>query len=476
MDVLEFETRKSVKELMQEDLSKLGLLILSIVSRVNIKSPVSAQADQARLLLKQRMPEDLNRLTEALLKTAIGITDVCRFCSEHMMDELDMSNANVDSYHSNLRCEYENGRLMRLLLKLGFVNERPEYIASPQWGDTGDRHILRLFRDFVFHQRMGDGAPILDAGHVISCLNKLDAADPERIALSSRDGRDLLLVSYADIANCLEKSFTDLNMLSERADSTLHSLLQESGRLHAQAHGQLGSGGSNRGRGRDMPLGRSGSGGGPRQPRTDRDRDDRRRGPFIPPSGGGGQMYGDGHGHLSRGHTYPIASSSFPERSAVQGKSQSQSQSHDQGSLERHHQQLGHQQMSGADLSLAFAPQAPLQRASSNPIPGSGHGYGQGGSDNAGPGLGMPPPYQPDYESQGQGHGQGHGPGQGVVHQAQGNPTGQAPIFQPPGHPTNPMGMDYFAPSGSGGRLRASGEYSAVIRGRRGGYRGRGGY
>ena len=132
--------------------------------------------------------------------------------------------------------------------------------------------------------------------------------------------------------------------------------------------------------------------------------------------------------------------------------------------------------MSGADLSLAFAPQAPLQRASSNPIPGSGHGYGQGGSDNAGPGLGMPPPYQPDYESQGQGHGQGHGPGQGVVHQAQGNPTGQAPIFQPPGHPTNPMGMDYFAPSGSGGRLRASGEYSAVIRGRRGGYRGRGGY
>jgi PAB-dependent poly(A)-specific ribonuclease subunit 3 len=45
----------------------------------------------------------------------------------------------------------------------------------------------------------GDGLPILDAGHVLTALNKLDAGDPEEILLSSRDGKDLLVVSYADV-------------------------------------------------------------------------------------------------------------------------------------------------------------------------------------------------------------------------------------------------------------------------------------
>jgi PAB-dependent poly(A)-specific ribonuclease subunit 3 len=45
----------------------------------------------------------------------------------------------------------------------------------------------------------GDGLPILDAGHVLTALNKLDAGDPEEVLLSSRDGKDLLVVSYADV-------------------------------------------------------------------------------------------------------------------------------------------------------------------------------------------------------------------------------------------------------------------------------------
>lgn len=44
-----------------------------------------------------------------------------------------------------------------------------------------------------------DGLPILDAGHVLTALNKLDAGDPEELLLSSRDGKDLLVVSYADV-------------------------------------------------------------------------------------------------------------------------------------------------------------------------------------------------------------------------------------------------------------------------------------
>ena len=50
----------------------------------------------------------------------------------------------------------------------------------------------------------------MDLGHVISTLNKLDAADKEKIVLSSRDGKSLMVVSYADISRCLESAFQEL--------------------------------------------------------------------------------------------------------------------------------------------------------------------------------------------------------------------------------------------------------------------------
>ena len=76
------------------------------------------------------------------------------------MDELDLQMASGDGLHSHLQCEYENGRLLKLLIKMGFINERPEYEAAPKWGESGDRYVLKLFRDFVFHQCLEDGAPV----------------------------------------------------------------------------------------------------------------------------------------------------------------------------------------------------------------------------------------------------------------------------------------------------------------------------
>ena len=78
--------------------------------------------------------------------------------------------------------------------------------------------------------------------HVLSSLNKLDAGDPEEILLSSRDGKDLLVVTFADVRRwappllavewneallislivchrCLEKSFVDLTQQAESSSS-----------------------------------------------------------------------------------------------------------------------------------------------------------------------------------------------------------------------------------------------------------------
>ena len=43
------------------------------------------------------------------------------------------------------------------------------------WSETGDRYLLKLFRDFVFHQVDEQGNPVVDMGHVIECLNKVSA-------------------------------------------------------------------------------------------------------------------------------------------------------------------------------------------------------------------------------------------------------------------------------------------------------------
>lgn len=66
------------------------------------------------------------------------------------------------------------------------------------------RYVLKLFRDYTFHQTVpsADGSvvrPSVDAGHVLTALNKLDARDPEELLLSSRDGRDLLVVNFGDL-------------------------------------------------------------------------------------------------------------------------------------------------------------------------------------------------------------------------------------------------------------------------------------
>jgi len=41
------------------------------------------------------------------------------------------------------------------------------------WSETGDRYILKLFRDFVFHSVGFDGEPIVDIAHIVQCLNKV---------------------------------------------------------------------------------------------------------------------------------------------------------------------------------------------------------------------------------------------------------------------------------------------------------------
>ena len=51
----------------------------------------------------------------------------------------------------------------------------------------GDRYMMKLFRDYVFHQVDTEGQPVLDLAHVIESLNKLEVGSAEKVLLVSRN-------------------------------------------------------------------------------------------------------------------------------------------------------------------------------------------------------------------------------------------------------------------------------------------------
>ena len=82
------------------------------------------------------------------------------------------------------------------------------FAREPRWSETGDRYIIKLFRDYVFHQMDEQGNPVLNMSHVLTCLNKLDAGTDEKIMLVARDEQNCLVVSYKEIKACIDGAFT----------------------------------------------------------------------------------------------------------------------------------------------------------------------------------------------------------------------------------------------------------------------------
>jgi hypothetical protein len=82
------------------------------------------------------------------------------------------------------------------------------------WSETGDRYLLRLFRDYVFHSVTDDGRPWLDMAHIVQCLNKLDAGTGECVQLWSADSNNILVTSYADLKRAYERVWHELTAVA----------------------------------------------------------------------------------------------------------------------------------------------------------------------------------------------------------------------------------------------------------------------
>ncbi|KAI1475745.1 hypothetical protein K445DRAFT_65519 [Daldinia sp. EC12] len=213
LDVLNFEAPRRIEELQQEDFYSLGRLILSIATNTpprNLADPRPALEQLGRTCspeLKERISWLLSTPQNVATKTAEHLVyDL----AQHMDETLVASFNTQDEVTAHLGRELENGRLVRLMAKLGTINERPEFDNDPNWAETSERYTLKLFRDYVFHQVDAQGNPVVDLGHIISCLNKLDAGIDERIYLTSRDHQSTFVVSYKELKKQAQSAFSDL--------------------------------------------------------------------------------------------------------------------------------------------------------------------------------------------------------------------------------------------------------------------------
>merc|ERR1719367_546098 len=225
-DVLTFDPTSSnpmaaMAHYQQEDLIALGKIVLALacnsfmaIQRENLQTSME--------IVTSTYSSDMRNLIMYLLTNPTrikSVNDLMPMIGARFYDAIDEANTRNDIIEADLAKDIESSRLFRLLTKLSTVVDRAELNGDESWSEYGDRYMLKLFRDYVFHQVMEDGRPWLDMAHVISCLNKFDAGVQDKISLMSRDEQNVLVVSYAELKECLVLSYSECMQSAKQASS-----------------------------------------------------------------------------------------------------------------------------------------------------------------------------------------------------------------------------------------------------------------
>lgn len=245
-DIVQHEQSRPLHELQRADLQDLGRLILGIATRnqtahqnlpkalelVSRSYTERLRSCIAWLIVPPQLPQDGSHTPEASPhSTDYNVNTLLTSIVDKAMVVMDSTLHLEDELISNMGRELENGRLVRLLAKLNVVLERPDTSSTPTasnnpallnqpssaWSETGERYYLKLFRDYVFHQVDHEGRPVLDLGHIVTCLNKLDAGIDEKIQLVSRDELSVFITSYKEVKRGFETAWAEISKASNSA-------------------------------------------------------------------------------------------------------------------------------------------------------------------------------------------------------------------------------------------------------------------
>eukprot|EP00298_Acanthocystis_sp_HF-20_P006915 c16645_g1_i1.p1 GENE.c16645_g1_i1~~c16645_g1_i1.p1 ORF type:complete len:739 (-),score=276.62 c16645_g1_i1:38-2254(-) len=220
-----------------QDVFDLGLMILQL----GCQSPsANLHLGQSMETMKCRYSLDLCDFVSKLLSKASGVTQYPSACAITISSPLltskvwltlESSLSYSDHVESLLTKELQSPRICRILMKFGIINERSSFDNDPKWKPTGEYYVLKLFRDFVFHQHSLDGHSTLNMAHVISTLNKLDSGSSEKILLMSNDEVTVIIISYSEIRmlfeTCLDEMFETQQNQQHQQQNNLNTNLDD---------------------------------------------------------------------------------------------------------------------------------------------------------------------------------------------------------------------------------------------------------
>jgi len=218
LDVVQGQTSAStpMSTHQTQDLYLFGTLLLSLGTLNASTTTLKASQPKALDLFRRSYTPNLyTTLTWLLDHSPTGtntdpITTFLALTASNLASAFDASLHASDTLTSHLNRELENSRLVRLVTKLNTVLERPEHDRDRNWSEQGKYYPLLLARDYIFHPVDAQGRPVLDLGHVIGCLNKLDVGLEERVMMVGRDEETQILVSWREVRGLVEGAWGEV--------------------------------------------------------------------------------------------------------------------------------------------------------------------------------------------------------------------------------------------------------------------------
>lgn len=153
LDVVQADQHQALSDLQRLDLHLFGNLIMALGSNNTYQHNQAKAMETFTRSYSPRLKEMTNWLLEQTSPNRNdGIDKFLALIASDMVTAFDSSLHQDDALESALIRELENSRIVRLMTKLNFINERPEYEHDRQWAEHGNRFVIKLFRDYVFHQ------------------------------------------------------------------------------------------------------------------------------------------------------------------------------------------------------------------------------------------------------------------------------------------------------------------------------------
>ncbi|OAG36578.1 hypothetical protein AYO21_09235 [Fonsecaea monophora] len=213
LDVVQYDanTHTPLAQVQRQDLVNFALVVLAVGSgSLDVGQNFARSMDTFKRYYKPELQNAVVWLYSAMQNSEKTIDGFVTLIANQMITAFNAALHSDDTLYSELSREVENARLVRLMAKINFITERPEYNHDQSWSENGERYFLKLFRDYVFHQVDAQNRPVVDLGHVLMCLNKLDAGTEEKIMLVSRDEQSVFVVSYRELKKGVESAFQEL--------------------------------------------------------------------------------------------------------------------------------------------------------------------------------------------------------------------------------------------------------------------------